>query len=117
GADATSNGAPVLYHVSSDGNTLTGFVDRGSSGFDVSDRVVFTLAIDDSSGTGSAGYTFTLLDNLDHKTQGQLGDNVEGPLPLDLTNSVIATDSSGTNAPVHLGGSISIIDDTPVAQA
>ena len=107
----------MLYHVSSDGNTLTGFVDRGSSGFDASDRVVFTLAIDDSSGTGSAGYTFTLLDNLDHKTQGQLGDNVEGPLPLDLTNSVIATDSSGTNAPVHLGGSISIIDDTPVAQA
>src|SRR5262249_31895499 len=41
---------------------------------------------------------------------------VEGSLPLDLTNAVIATDSSGVNAPIHLGGSISIIDDTPVAQ-
>jgi hypothetical protein len=113
----TSQGMPVYLHVDG-GNPhlLIGYAD-GSGGtahhYDAgTDRVVFTFEITDSA-HGDA--TFTLYDNIDHSVGGQLGDNVEGTLTLDLNGIVEVSDSSSPQKSLLLDGQVNIIDDVPVA--
>jgi len=113
----TSQGVPVYLHVDG-GNPhlLIGYAD-GSGGtnhhYDAgTDRVVFTFEITDSA-HGDA--TFTLYDNIDHAVGGQLGDNVEGTLTLDLNGIVEVSDSSSPPKSLQLDGKVNIIDDVPVA--
>lgn len=115
-AGVTSQGAPILLAIS--GTTLTGYVEANASdGYQSgvgADRAVFTLTL-----SPDGGFTFTLLDQVDHPSlNGLAGDNTEnaGPLVIDLSSYVIAQDSDAdtvTLAPGMLA--VQVLDDIPVA--
>jgi T1SS-143 domain-containing protein len=67
----------------------------------LTDAAVFEVTLSDQ---GSGSYTFTLLDNLDHRSQGE--DN------LDLTFNFTASDADGDQASSSF--TVVVDDDTPV---
>ncbi|WP_292005005.1 DUF5801 repeats-in-toxin domain-containing protein [Chlorobium sp.] len=108
-----SKGQTVLYEVA--GNTLYGYVNiGGGSGYqDGTDRLVFTLTLSGST------YTFTLLDQLDHKSLsgGALlsGTGDDQILTLDFSSALVATDSDGDTVQIDSGFTITVEDDLPTA--
>jgi T1SS-143 domain-containing protein len=112
-----SHGENVVYSVS--GDTLTGYVDSGSSpgSLDGTDRKVFTLVL---SGTNHETFTFTLQDQLDH--QGANGENttlIDGASTvsgIDFSSVIKATDADGDVLSFNAGTvSVTVIDDVPLA--
>ncbi|WP_041465740.1 T1SS-143 repeat domain-containing protein [Chlorobium limicola] len=116
--DLESNGEDVSYVVIDENHdgineTLVGYVDKGTAGYDTGDREVFTLAIDQINGN----YTFCVLDQLDHPTPlgGDTGDaeNIE----IDFTSILRASDNDGDTASLTGTGRfvIEVEDDVPVS--
>jgi hypothetical protein len=107
-----SHGGDII--IVSDGSALTGYVDNGGAGFGAGDRAVFTFTV-----TSGGGYTFTLLDQIDHPdTIG--GDNTENLLQtaLDLSSYIIARDGDNDTIPLAAGTfKVQILDDMPVITA
>ncbi|MBF0586824.1 retention module-containing protein, partial [Prosthecochloris sp. N2] len=87
----TSDGETVVYDVT--GNTLTAYVDSGSStgSLDGTDRVVFTFEITD---TTTGAYEFTLEDQIDHHEVGS-ADDIETLQSIDLSGAVYGYDEDG----------------------
>jgi T1SS-143 domain-containing protein len=109
GTLTSDDGTVRFYNVDSD--TVIGYVDSGgtNNGYGTGDRVVFSLDI-----TASGGYTFKLYDNIDHPTETTGGAATEESIAISLNNIVVASD--GVQPALPLQGSITVIDDTPVAQ-
>ena len=101
----SSKGDDLSY--SSDGTTLTAFVDTGSEGLDGGDRVVFTLTLQDNG-----SWTFTLFDQLDHADG--LGENF---LFINFAGMVEAADADGDTIDFANSFTIAVQDDVPVAHA
>ena len=110
GGGLTSEGAAVLYHQVGGLNSgqFIGYVDSGVPGYNVGDRVVFSLDI-----TGTDTYTFTLYDNVDHPTATSGGPATEETIAINFNGVILIDDQAGQTA--LLQGSINIIDDTPIA--
>ena len=96
--DLTHEGTPITYEYSEDGHTLTGVA---------GDTDIFTVELTKAStSSDDAGYTFTLLDSIDHH---------DGNLTLDELNipfNIIATDTEGDS--VSGSFSIKVLDDEPI---
>ncbi|MFC3626964.1 type I secretion C-terminal target domain-containing protein, partial [Vogesella amnigena] len=112
-----SQGDAVSYRV--EDNVLTAYVDGGED----ADRVVFTLTLDDNG-----GWSFDLLDQLDHVNDGAndentalyTGEDSEPVSSIDFSSLLQATDADGDT--VTLGERsglfrIAIQDDVPVVTA
>jgi hypothetical protein len=98
-ATLTHNGTPITYEISEDGHTLTGVA---------GDVEVFTVEITDPTNVGEGtGYTFTLLESIDHKDGDVSLDELELPF------NIVATDSDGDS--VTSSFSVTVVDDVPVA--
>ena len=101
-----SQGVDIL--IVSDGVTLTGYVEQGGS-----DRPVFTLTVG-----ANGGYTFTLLDQIDHPAlDGVTGDNGENLLgtTIDLSAYIVAKDGDGDTVSLAPGAfAVQVLDDVPV---
>ncbi len=109
GGTLTSDGETVRFHQVDDGSVI-GYVDGGgNNGYGTGDRVVFSLGIDTDG-----GYKFTLYGNVDHPIETSGGAATEDSIKIDLSNIVVAHD--GMQPDLALQGSITVIDDTPVAQ-
>ncbi|MFN3748846.1 MAG: beta strand repeat-containing protein [Sphingorhabdus sp.] len=96
-----SNGADVTYQVVS---TPTGSLLTASAG----GQTVFTLALNESTGV----WTFNLLRQLDHAA----GNN-ENDIVINFGSLVTATDADNDNVSATGNLTITIDDDTPIAQA
>lgn len=100
-----SKGQDVQFAFS--GGQIVGFVDVDNSGtYNTGDRQVFTL-----TANANGGFTFTLLDQVDHT----FGDNIEDILTLNLGPAVTYTDKDGDVVTLTSGLNIRVIDDTPIA--
>ncbi|ACF45829.1 outer membrane adhesin like protein [Prosthecochloris aestuarii DSM 271] len=95
--EVTSKGELVTYSV--EGDVLTGTGPDGP---------VFTLTLDPVTG----GYTFVLLDQLDHS--GAENDNEE--LPLDLSSGIIATDKDNDQLTLDEGSLVINVENDVPAQ-
>jgi T1SS-143 domain-containing protein len=114
-ATLTSQGGAVLYDVT--GDTLTAYVDDGTNtGYQSGeDRAVFALVLDPTTG----GYTFTLMDQLDHPLTDDPGTlavetSFEDNIALDLGSVLTATDGDGDT--VTAAGEklvVTVNDDSP----
>jgi T1SS-143 domain-containing protein len=93
GGNLTSNGDTVNVT-----NTATGYTGTATDG-----RVVFTLTINPATG----GYTFTLLDTLDHQDGANPNDVIR------LTFGVRGTDTDGDFDSTIIR--VDVLDDAPVA--
>jgi|GEM_PF-5785208 VCBS repeat/T1SS-143 repeat domain/type 1 secretion C-terminal target domain (VC_A0849 subclass) len=101
----TSKGEPVLLDYSS--GQVIGFVDANNNGtYEAGERQVFTLTVN-----AGGGFTFTLLDQVDHT----YGDNIEDILTLNLGPAITYTDADGDSVTLTSGLNIQVIDDTPIA--
>ncbi|MCL6707845.1 DUF5801 domain-containing protein [Pseudomonas sp. R2.Fl] len=101
----TSKGGTVLLDYAA--GQVVGFVDTNNNGtYEPGDRQVFTL-----TANANGGFTFTLLDQLDHT----YGDNIEDILTLNLGPAVTYTDADGDSVTLPSGVNIQVIDDTPIA--
>ncbi|WP_367279197.1 DUF5801 repeats-in-toxin domain-containing protein, partial [uncultured Roseibium sp.] len=99
----TSDGRPIFFVLSADGQTLSGVTPGGPG---LARETIFTAELNDSD----AGYTVTLLGNIDHQApDGVPGGRDEGQ-SINLT--VVATDGDDDTLDVTL--SIRIVDDAPV---
>ncbi|WP_343565386.1 T1SS-143 repeat domain-containing protein, partial [Kiloniella sp. b19] len=98
----SSQGDAVSYSVS--GNTLT------ATAGDNPVRTVFTLELDGATG----GYTFTLVDQLDHLPNTPANDDSQ-TLTIDFASLVQLTDEDGDSVIANGDLIISIEDDIPVA--
>ncbi|MGV3576339.1 MAG: DUF5801 repeats-in-toxin domain-containing protein [Devosia sp.] len=108
----TSGGQPVLFAMDATGN-LIGFVNSNSNGGYQAgaDVKVFTMTLNPSTGA----YTFTLNAPVDHPFNNPAR---EDSIEINLNGYVTATDvgdSSAGNTRVGLNGSITVIDDVPIA--
>jgi T1SS-143 domain-containing protein len=114
GLGLSSKGATVRYIVN--GDTLTAYVDVGTegNGYSQSDRRVFTLSIDQTTGE----YAFNLYDQLDHVSgNGQaptLVSTVAGLSAIDFGSVLRATDADGDVVALTGALTITITDDIPV---
>ena len=98
----TSDGRPIFFVLSDDGQTLSGITPGGPG---QPRETIFTAELNDSD----AGYTVTLLGNIDHQEpDGVPGGRDEGQ-SINLT--VVATD--GDDDTLDLTLSIRIVDDAP----
>jgi T1SS-143 domain-containing protein len=107
-----SKGQTVSYQVN--GNTLYGYVNISGNGYQSgTDRPVFTLELSGST------YTFTLLDQLDHKSLSGgaplSGTGDDQILTLDFSSALVATDSDGDSIQIDSGFTITVEDDLPTA--
>jgi len=94
----TSNGVAVNFGLDANG-TLVGY-----TGGDVNSNQVFTVALNDATGT----YDFTLLTNVDYTGLTSAADNV-----IDLSFNFTATDSDGdVSAPGEF--TVTVDDTSPV---
>ena len=103
-----SKGAALSYSVS--GDTLTGFVDLGlGAGYDAgTDRPVFTLQVQ-----SDGGFTFTLLDQIDHLGANMSGAGDDQIKTIDFSSAIVATDYDGDTVTVDNGFTITVEDDVP----
>ncbi|MEQ8440306.1 MAG: LamG-like jellyroll fold domain-containing protein [Alphaproteobacteria bacterium] len=92
----TSDGDPVEYTVSSDGQTLT-----ASAG----GETVFTVSLSGDPASGTMTYTFDLVGELDHATGD--GENVISDLPVTVT----ITDGDGSQESGNI--LLNVVDDVP----
>lgn len=101
----TSKRGTVLLDYAS--GQIVGFVDVNNNGtYETGDRPVFTLTVN-----ANGGFTFTLLDQLDHT----YGDNLEDIITLNLGPAVTYTDADGDSITLTSGLNIQVIDDMPIA--
>jgi VCBS repeat-containing protein len=118
----TSDGQPIIYDVVpvlGHGNGIVGFIDNGGTPgeFDKgTDRLVFTVLVDEPTSNSEFHVIFTLYDNIDNTPPDQNGDGAADLLganeqTLDLPVKITAIDSDGTplSAVMHLG----VTDDIP----
>ena len=118
----TSDGQPIVYDVVpvlGHGNGIVGFIDNGGTPgeFDKgTDRLVFTVLVDEPASNSEFHVIFTLYDNIDNEAPDQNGDGAADLLganeqTLDLPVKLTAIDSDGTplSAVMHLG----VTDDIP----
>ena len=111
-----SGGKPVLFGM--EGANLVGYVEqrrRRHRFLNAGDTKIFTLALT-LTGAGAGAYTFTLNAPIDHPIHST---STEDTIAINLNGRVTVTDAGGpagdTNVP--LNASITVIDDTPVANA
>ncbi len=103
----TSKGEAVHYVVN--GSTLTGYVDGGTAGYDLADRVVFTLQVQ-----SNGDFAFTLKDQIDHLPNVPANDDNQTTV-LDFTNAIQFTDADGDTVALKGSGTftIAVEDDIP----
>ena len=92
----TSHGETILYSLSDDGQTLTGYVGEGEGQHDI-----FTLSLDDGN---SSSYQFHLTGPLDHPDNSSLD-------TLSLHFGYEVTDGDGDKDPGSI--TINVVDDGP----
>jgi len=106
-----SGGQPVLFALDAGGN-LIGYVNNGAAGYQAgTDTKVFTMTLDPSTGA----YTFTLNAPVDHPINSPA---TEDSIAINLNGYVTVTDAGGPSpgdTARPLNGSITVIDDTPIA--
>ena len=98
--ELTSNGEPVTFAVSEDGQSIVATTPDGEP--------VMTVSLNED-GEGNYSYSVDLQGNFDHGEDGSATDDVIGDLPFTLT----VTDGDGSTAETTL--EVNVVDDTPVA--
>ncbi|WP_283195045.1 DUF5801 repeats-in-toxin domain-containing protein [Rhizobium sp. AN80A] len=115
-----SQGQDILYRISADGHTLTGYTEtvigEGSEAV-VKTTDVFVVTLDPTAANGA--YSFQLLTSIDHPRSGPGGEMM--PLEvapsqdkqIDLTFAITAKDADGDTTPADF--TVTINDDVPDA--
>ena len=116
-----SQGQDILYRISADGHTLTGYTEtvigEGSEAV-VKTTDVFVVTLDPTAANGA--YSFQLLTSIDHPRSGPGGEMM--PLEvapsqdkqIDLTFAITAKDADGDTTPADF--TVTINDDVPDAK-
>lgn len=108
---ATSNGDAIDVTFDAATNTYTGSAGTGADVRDVFTLTIDPANIDATDGSASSGYTFTLLDTIDHPVDGPTAADHNDA--LDFTFGFNATDSDGDVANDTI--TVNVLDDGPKA--